>query len=615
MKSTVPSPSTVPDWRQTAPAGVTLAMLRAAAAADSSPSPGRESERKQISPALLPVVQPAARDQWTGKLARSYDPQRIEQVLRSSASGDLLGQWELFDLMEDTAPRIKKNLNKRKRGVLSYLRNFEGWHEEDQPPTPQAEQRAKLVSRALWTMRPRADENQNGFDDTIYDIMDAAGKGTVLLEIDYEYRKSQIPGAPDWMVAPQCTRWIHPRYYGYSTQGGWLGLNVAALSSARAAQSIGRDTPTIQTLTAEDGVYARLPENKFLVCTYKTKSGHPSGTALLRSLANWWAASNFSQQWFINFAQIFGLPIRWATYDPNTPGLQAKVMEMLEGMGSAGYGAFPAGTTLELKEPMKSGTDNPQASLLDRADKNYDVLILGQSGTTEVAGPGKSGGSYGANKVLEGVEEDIIVGDARFVESVINQQMIPALIRLNYGDDELLPEMCLKSEEIEDTKANAETLKIASDIGMKISAKVASRKLDIPLAADGEEVLEPRAASPQSAVPGPQSPDPGLPARAKADRATEQLITNALENLTGVDAKWLGNVRPFFHRLIALGQSGEVNDAEFVNALAKAQKEMPELFDKMDKDSLAEWFNNGMATSFINGAVRGEMKRRKAVAA
>ena len=33
-----------------------------------------------------------------------------------------------------------------------------------------------------------------------------------------------------------------------------------------------------------------------------------------------WAASNFAQQWFLNFAQIFGLPIRWANDDPAVPG-------------------------------------------------------------------------------------------------------------------------------------------------------------------------------------------------------------------------------------------------------------------------------------------------------
>ena len=71
----------------------------------------------------------------------------------------------------------------------------------------------------------------------------------------------------------------------------------------------------------------------------------------------WWCAANFSADWLLNFAQVFGLPLRWATYDPAAPQETVDgLCEMLQKMGSAGWGAFPNGTALEVKaEGQRSG--------------------------------------------------------------------------------------------------------------------------------------------------------------------------------------------------------------------------------------------------------------------
>jgi phage gp29-like protein len=74
-----------------------------------------------------------------------------------------------------------------------------------------------------------------------------------------------------------------------------------------------------------------LPPGKFIVGISKGRTGHPLNTALVRVLAYWWAAMNFSSEWFLNYAQIFGQPMRWATYDPNlSTADQAKLEDMLE---------------------------------------------------------------------------------------------------------------------------------------------------------------------------------------------------------------------------------------------------------------------------------------------
>jgi phage gp29-like protein len=135
-------------------------------------------------------------------------------------------------------------------------------------------------------------------------------------------------------------------------------------------------------------------------------------------------------------------------------------------MGSAGWAAFPAGTTLELKaDGMRNGSDTPQGDILDRADKQCDLLVLGQTLTSDTGGGGKGGGSLALGKVHEGVKGQIIQAAANFAESVIENQLIPSILRLNYGDDDERPSIRLESEEEDDLQADSQIVKTLVDAG------------------------------------------------------------------------------------------------------------------------------------------------------
>jgi hypothetical protein len=96
-----------------------------------------------------------------------------------------------------------------------------------------------------------------------------------------------------------------------------------------------------------------------------------------------------------------------------------------------------------------------------------------------------------------------------------------------------------------------------------------------------------------------------------SDELHAKLMDRVLENLTGVEAKWLAGVRPFFEQLLAKAEDPNLSSADFARALEKAARQMPELFDKLDSDHLAQAFEEAMSTSLVNGAVRGYMDRRR----
>lgn len=493
------------------------------------------------------ILRPEARGYWMGWAARDYTPDRIELVLRDALAGNMVQQWELFMLMEDTWPRLGKALSEIKRAVLQLDWDCEPWTEEDEPPTPEAEERAKLVSRAAWLMRPEATEAGNDFSGTLYDLLDAWGKGLSVVELVWDSRNT---AEGDALIAPVASFWVHPKHYAW---------NDGTLS-----------------LRNDGGGTMPFPPDKFLIGVCRARSGLLMGAALLRPLAWWWCAANFSGAWLLNLAQIFGLPLRWATYAQGADdALIGKICSMLEDMGSQAWAAFPAGTQLELKEPSKGSGQWPQEGMLDRADRQCDLLILGQTLTSDVG----ASGSRALGDVHKSVRDEIVRGAADWLASVLNAQFGPAVLRANYGDDRFPPQWCAHPEEQEDLKADAERIAILAPL-MPIPAKWAYRKQQIPIPTAGEEVLQAPAPPPQ--LPGTPPADPAMASRSSALQAA---MAAALE----VPATWLNPVRGWLRSVEArLADGGGVSDAELVTELEAARRRLPEVFAAMDHAALAD---------------------------
>lgn len=370
-------------------------------------------ENANLPQSLARIVKREAAGRWLMPSLASMTPQYIEMVLRSAMAGDHVRQWELFDLMLDTWPELAACTQELTEGVSCLKMVFEPFCEEDEEATDTAIERSKLVSSALRRMAPSPAADENDLEGTIADILGGWFHGVTVLETEWQ----QVGG----MIAPRCTFWVPPHHYGYDA-GHLLGLKLPGNSGA-----------------------VPFPEHKFLVGIHKAKGGQPLGSALLRPLAWWWCAANFSADWLLNLAQIFGLPFRWANYDPTAPQETVdRICSMLQNMGSAGWAAFPAGTTLELKDAGKTGDHSPQGELLDRADRYARLLILGQ---TQSGGKGSSLGGQAFGEVESDVKKKRIDAAGRYACRVLNTQLIPSILALNFGDTEECPTVRLLEDE------------------------------------------------------------------------------------------------------------------------------------------------------------------------
>jgi hypothetical protein len=134
----------------------------------------------------------------------------------------------------------------------------------------------------------------------------------------------------------------------------------------------------------------------------------------------------------------------------------------------------------------------------------------------------------------------------------------------------------------------------------------------VPEPQSDEETLggEPAQTDPETKLPNPEeeTEEPGKPP-VNAKSASEQLAENVLEDLTGVQAKWLGGIKPEFQRLTALALSSKVSDAEFLHAVETSQRHFPELFKKLDTATLQSAMEKAMGTALVNGVAKGVMAR------
>ena len=74
---------------------------------------------------MASIIRPQVRERWLLPQVGAITPQYIEMTLRGALAGAHLPQWELLNLMEDTWPRLRKNVLELKMAVRNRRPVFE----------------------------------------------------------------------------------------------------------------------------------------------------------------------------------------------------------------------------------------------------------------------------------------------------------------------------------------------------------------------------------------------------------------------------------------------------------------------------------------------------------
>lgn len=530
----------------------------------------------------MPSAGPSISDEQASLLWTPVTPERARGILQGALQGDLQQQDQLFRLMLDSWPRLAKATSEVTRAVSRLTYSVQAPEEAGE----QAEGWVDLVKRALRSWRPKPGTMEIGFEETLDALIMARHTGLSVCELHwYGTQRGILPRAA-WA--------LHAQHLAWNDTGTELGLSVG------------------------DKLWAPFEPHKFLVGAWRARPGAPVATALMRPLVPYWVGRTYGYQWLLQFAQIFGMPMRWANYDESRPETGAKVAEMLRNIGSAGWAAFPSGVDMKLVEANANARDNPQLILQELADQACDLLILGQtlSGTSTATGLGSG------TATLHGeVRREVITGAAQWVADVLNYQLVPALVEINFGsgaDPADLPVIAPDLSSPSDPREEAERLEILVRAGLRIPLKWAHESQGIPEPQEGDEVLKSAGAAEMPANGAgagngshDSGPDLKINLRGSAEgsasslRATDagELAPDYFEELTGVTREWMGPVEKTLRRLLALAEAEAVTEQDFAQALADTRAALPELFEEINHEALETALRRTMATAMVNGAV------------
>jgi phage gp29-like protein len=588
-------------------------------------------EIQDINPSLAPILRPQSLGWRMLPYLAAVTPTYVEGVLRGALSGNHVQSCDLFDLMMDSDPEIAACVQEYIEGVLRKKFSFEPYHEEDEEPTDEAVEKCKVVSAALRNMRPDVAADENDLRGTVRDIISARFYGQSLLEVEWHDKDNpqqvNLRNISNFgeVVCPRSTFWVHPTCYGWDTSIR-LGLRteltdikkMTKVAKNKRGNSLA-DTTSNYWMTGTSAqplasTLTDLPRNQFLLGVHKFRAGSVMSGSVLRSLAMWWVFTNFCGDWLLNYAQLFGIPFRKATYEPGTPeNIKSEIKQMLQNMGSAGYALLPKGAELEFDKGGGGASDSPQAFLLNYGNEMKRRVILHQT-MTGGAGSAGNGAGKGGMDSESAVKSDCIDEGARFAEGVLNLQLVPMILEMNYGEggDSEAPMVKLVDDTIGNL-ADAQKIQILSTF-MDIPDSYTHKLFNIPKAKP-DDVLIGQEAGTLGVAAELQKQQPGQPGGQQQPNAEEEegAVQSSRAALSPVNIKrvtlaleataakaFADTVGPLVKRLKAIDEITDVEAKEA--ALSKFLRDIPSIKAALVKDpSLANSTMSEAIKSFLMG--------------
>lgn len=423
---------------------------------------------------------------------RGLTPSKLASILDAAENGDLTAQFDLFEDMEEKDGHIASELSKRRRAVIV------DWNIVPPDNATPAEKRNAEHLKELVGQIP-------DFEDMLFDVTDAIGKGFVCLELEW-HRDGK-----DWL----------PKTVTHRPQS-WFTLHRGYRQELRL-----RSNTTVNGIVGEP----MLPFG-WITHIHKAKSGYLERTAMFRQLVWTYLFKNYSVGDLAEFLEIYGIPLRLGKYPANASEKEkATLLRALVGIGHNAAGIVPDGMLLEFHD---AATGDPAAFqlMMDWCEKNQSKVILG--GTLTSGSDGKSSTNALGN-IHNEVRKDLRDSDIRQINSTITRDLVYPIAILNgLAPDGMrrCPVFQLIVGETEDLTAYSDALPKLAGIGLQIPVQWAHEKLGIPQPEAGEPIL-----SGQTAQAVPQVSAETLSDDKKYDAAMINAYSMGIERLAklGVD--------------------------------------------------------------------------------
>lgn len=163
------------------------------------------------------------------------------------------------------------------------------------------------------------------------------------------------------------------------------------------------------------------------VRNFYLEAGEPADLGLLYKIAPVALAKRYALGSWSDFNEKLAIPFRWVTMRSPDAKREQKLAQILQNMGSAGWGIFHPNEEIKLLESAKSDPHKCFLELLTYCDKQMSKVISGETLTTD-----EGAGSKSQGVVHQQVAELKHEADRTYLEYLVNEELIPRLVWLGY---------------------------------------------------------------------------------------------------------------------------------------------------------------------------------------
>lgn len=240
-----------------------------------------------------------------------------------------------------------------------------------------------------------------------------------------------------------------------------------------------------------------VPEQKFMIFSYRPRSRNRMGRPLLRSV--------FWSSWFKRNMQRL-----WLQYGEKGPGTavvkyddadneknKQKAADIAQALIEQPYLAVPKGFEYDPELLKNARPMNPATYENFYKAKQLDIIrrILGETLTSFGGEDGK--GTQALGEVHSDTKDIKAVRLCKATQSVINRQLIRPLVLWNYGPQSPMPSWSYDVEEPEDLKEGLATDQGVQRMGVPIPVTYLQKRYSIPVPAAGDAIAAPNVSAPQ----------------------------------------------------------------------------------------------------------------------
>jgi phage gp29-like protein len=545
-------------------------------------------------PILQQVAVQSIRDRYSEYPSHGLTPGRLAAILKEADQGYIIRQAELMEEMEEKDLHLGSELQKRRLAVAGLK-----WEVLPASDDPQD----KTIADEARTMIG----NIENFEEKIFDMLDAIGKGFSVMEIMWDISEGQ--------VAIKDLEWIHQKRFTFSGPQQQVG-----------SETIWPLLSVPRILTDAEMIYGEeLLPNKFIYHRHKSRSGYPSRGGLIRACAYMYLFKNYDIKDWLTFNDLFSVPMRVGKYKS---GANDKDIEALKqavfNLGVDAAAVISDSTIIELLEAATRTNSGGFKELADFCDDAMSKGILGHAGSSH----GTKGSLGGIDKTVQEVRQDILEFDAKVVSSPLRSQALGPWVMYNFGPGRKPPKLRLHAEADEDLKSVADTYGVLIQAGFdQIPVSHIQDRFDIPKPVDGEPTV--KAAAPASpfnfgALPSPPAPiskpaaqvnkfcacgaqhhkTPSASPRPRAKKAVDVNLQLMINKVSGDDAAWIDE---YMQRLQPALQGAKQSALDEIKIWLEAQETPPTSAEFIAKiqEILGNAYSN-MDPNAVNSAV-GDM--------